>query len=105
MIVHRFILPITKDVEGMKKFRRTLAKEFGGYTATPCYGGWVNDQGELIEESNWMYEVAACPKRSTVVFLLAAQEAVALGQEALYWECPLGSAEIFNLLADEEDDE
>ncbi len=34
-----------------------LAEVYGGYTAKFCYGGWIDPEGELIQETSLVLEV------------------------------------------------
>lgn len=40
------------------KLEYRLAQEFGGYTATVGKGGWVDDQGDLVQDDVIVYDVA-----------------------------------------------
>ena len=39
-----------------KQTFKAVAKAFGGYTATHCFGGWIDDKGELVEETSLKIE-------------------------------------------------
>lgn len=38
--------------------RRLLAAECGGYTETDTNGGWVNDEGRLVEERGKRWDLS-----------------------------------------------
>ena len=85
MQVCAFHLPPAKL--GATAFRVQLAKRFGGYTAIPCTGGWVNDDGELITEPMVRYIVAVNTKKDMeALFCDAYDRAKALNEQALYFE-------------------
>jgi hypothetical protein len=43
-------VPKTVDEQLQTNVRRHVADKFGGYTELDARGGWVNDQGNLVEE-------------------------------------------------------
>ena len=66
----RIILPLSgnegQSVEQVHSaLKRKLALEFGGFTAVPAFGGWVNPKGELVEEAVYVYDIGCSdvPKR------------------------------------------
>ena len=67
---------------------KTLAREFGGYTCYPLgRGGWLDDDGNLIEEDN--YVVIATTNRPKAQVVRVAQTVgqyikTALAQQAVY---------------------
>lgn len=53
------IAGVTQDRDGnsihdsltkLKRIRLRMAKDFGGYTEAQTYGGWINPEGDLVEE-------------------------------------------------------
>lgn len=53
------IAGITQDRDGnaikdtlhkLQNIRAKLARDFGGYTEVQSFGGWINPEGELVEE-------------------------------------------------------
>ncbi|MGY6517479.1 MAG: hypothetical protein ACXIUZ_02075 [Lysobacteraceae bacterium] len=51
--------PVRDVAAKVREVRRLLAVTFGGYTETATAGGWVNDAGELIEESGRRWDILA----------------------------------------------
>lgn len=59
---------ITQDRDGnsihdslskLQRIRNKMAREFGGYTETSTYGGWINPKGELVEEIGRQFVILA----------------------------------------------
>lgn len=96
MKAYRFILPEATDQEH-RTFRRKLADSFGGYTATVGEGGWVDPDGQLVEERVVVYTVAV-ERGLPDLFRTATEEARRMEQKALYWEFPDGRVKIINLI-------
>ena len=96
----RLILP-TKGNEGEslnavhETLRRKLAKTFGGYTALPIYGGWIDDAGALIEEPGIAYDVAMDISEANRAALndIAGELAASANQSAIYVRHAFGEVE------------
>lgn len=69
----------------MQYQRRELATFAGGYTITPMQGGWVDDDGELIEDEGVVVEVFAGLSEvgDTIAYLSYA--ANVLGETHIAW--------------------
>jgi len=46
------------DENSVNRYLRLIAKRFGGFTAWAAHGGWVNDNGELVQEPVRVVDVA-----------------------------------------------
>jgi hypothetical protein len=64
MRVASFLLPV-RHARGERydpahqEVRGALVREFGGYTASECMGAWKAPSGQVINDQNIRYEVAA----------------------------------------------
>lgn len=92
MFEFSFILPPTHK----REVGKSLAENFGGYTAQPVQGGWVDYDGELIEEPMIRFTVAADAAREMQVFGFARDWADVMEQDALYF-VGTGGVEIVDL--------
>lgn len=58
------------DGQSLSSVHRTLktqlATSFGGYTAFETGGGWVDENGQLVEEDGTTYQVALKPDQASV---------------------------------------
>lgn len=54
----RVYVPETVPDAVLQASKRILARNHGGYTAFQSRGGWVDDSGELVEETTTVLEVA-----------------------------------------------
>jgi hypothetical protein len=103
MATLREALVILPDSKNDKPIHATLKRElcnvFGGYTATPCQGGWVNPQGELIEDYGTAYSVAMLDSEANrAVFKEIANTIGKLAkQQAMYVRYANGEVEIFDV--------
>jgi hypothetical protein len=91
----RIILPYSPDGDSFGehyRLRKLLAQNFGGYTATFSYGGWVNGDGHLVEENVYVYDVAMPANDLNVdrLTILAHESAIALEQDSVYIRYPDG---------------
>lgn len=93
MFEFSFILPPMHKREVGKR----LAENFGGYTAQSVHGGWVDYDGELIEEPMIRYTVAADESREQEVCDIAHAWADEMQQDALYF-VGTGGAVVFDLI-------
>lgn len=69
---------------------KVLGREFGGFTITDGLGGWVTEQGELVQEavklvSSYTDEATAQAKKADLE-ALAASKRTEWGQEAISLE-------------------
>lgn len=60
----------------LPKIRREIARNAGGYTELDTHGGWVDDEGELIEEAGkqWIVYFSTADRQQAI------QEAVKLSE-------------------------
>lgn len=93
MFEFSFILPPTHK----REVGKCLAENFGGYTAQFVHGGWVDYEGELIEEPMIRYTVAADDSREQEVLDTAHAWADAMQQDALYF-VGTGGVVVFDLI-------
>lgn len=57
---YRDYITAEDSITALEHVKRTLAQSLGGYTAYNTQGGWVNDEGELVEEPvTVVYSLAA----------------------------------------------
>lgn len=95
----RIILPETHHSDGHSLapihawLKRSLAADFGGYTATPSFGGWVAPDGTLYEEKGTAYDVAADDDRAGELRTIAQFIAGQAEQLAVYLRLPDGHVE------------
>lgn len=81
----------TEDNEGKslasvhKSLKLELAATFGGFTAFETAGGWVNPEGELIEEDGTTYQVAFPLEQMGLVVSLAHQAGRLAKQQAVFY--------------------
>lgn len=68
-----------------KALKRELAAKFGGFTAFETAGGWVNPEGELIEEDGTTYQVAFPLEQMGLVVSLAHQAGRMAHQQAVFY--------------------
>ena len=82
-----------------KLLRTRLAKRFGGYTRTTGFGGWVDGEGQIVEEDVAIYDVAINPTAKDNADLrdIAVAAACNLLQDAVYFRQTSGLVEIINL--------
>jgi len=101
----KFTLP-DRDNDGVpadlahKKFRAAMLRLFGGYTATPSFGGWWDAKaGKEVQEPGLTYTVAIPnDPASWQLFEVAALTAgAAAGQSAVYMVGPDGTARVVSL--------
>ena len=105
----RIILPLVgKSADGVRPpsaaavhrlLRTRLAKRFGGYTRTTGYGGWVDGEGQIVEENVAVYDVAINPTAEDNADLrdIAVAAARNLLQDAVYFRQTSGLLEIISL--------
>lgn len=79
--------------------RTRLAKRFGGYTRTTGFGGWVDSEGQIVEENVAIYDVAINQTAEDNADLRAIAVAAAcnLLQDAVYFRPTSGLVEIIKL--------
>jgi hypothetical protein len=71
-------------VEALRaQIKRAFAVAFGGYTETPANGGWLNADGELVEEPVYVIEAAFEIADDDLVWRLARTIKARLEQEAV----------------------
>lgn len=100
----QFILPVLAGSnhidQGIEKFERKIAERFGGFTATPSRGGWVNDLGDLVMDANITYTVAidefSAEDRYDIAAMAVAR-ATALLEDALYFKDVNGEVSIIDI--------
>ena len=100
----RIILPLYDnagiDLQDVHRHLKTrLCAEFGGYTATPSMGGWIDNNGKLYEEPGIAYDVAVPEADITVIETLRDIAALAgrrACQKAMYLRLPTGKVEILD---------
>lgn len=94
----RIILPVL-DNDGASLahvhagLKRALCEAFGGFTALPSHGGWIDQRdGKLYEEAGVAYDVAAQEGNATRVKLLTIAVHVArdAAQVCVYVRLPNG---------------
>jgi hypothetical protein len=51
--------PIFDTLTKLQRIRLKMAREFGGYTETNTYGGWINGEGHLVEEIGRQWVILA----------------------------------------------
>jgi hypothetical protein len=52
-------VPMKVRPEVHEKVKRSMAERYGGFTAYGANGGWIDGDGNLIEERTRVYEVVA----------------------------------------------
>ena len=65
--------------------KKWLAREYGGYTYNHVIGGWINGDGELVEDHMVRYLVAAPVSKADAIRKGALAGALVEEQEALYF--------------------
>lgn len=84
----RFTIPATATSIRMGEFNETLARAVGGFTRTGGKGGWVNDEGELIVESVFVYDVTLIDNADGIdyskLMLVIGTMLEQLGEDATY---------------------
>lgn len=91
----RIILPTADNLSSVHSdLRRKLAATFGGYTATPSYGGWIAPDGELVEEPGIAYDVAVPDNAANDLRNIARDIGHAAHQQSMYLRLPSGTVEI-----------
>ena len=68
-----------------KSLKLELARTFGGFTAYETAGGWVNPEGELIEEDGTTYQVAFPLEQMGLIVSLAHQAGRMAHQQAVFY--------------------
>lgn len=100
----RIILPLYDndgiDLQDVHKSLKTrLCAEFGGYTATPSMGGWIDNSGKLYEEPGIAYDVAVPDDSIAIIETLrdiAGLTGRKANQKAMYLRLPTGKVEILD---------
>jgi len=100
----RIILPLYDndgvDLQAVHRSLKTrLCAEFGGYTATPSMGGWIDNTGKLYEEPGIAYDVAVPEANIGTIETLRDIAAIAgrkAMQKAMYLRLPTGKVEILD---------
>lgn len=77
------------------EYQRMAAEIAGGATRTDGFGSWINDDGELVQETVAILDIA-CGDQATdnSLFDLAAQVAEELNQDAVYYRDRLGNVHL-----------
>jgi len=88
----KIILPVCdnkgNDLNAIHRSLRVyLAKHFGGFTATPALGGWVNNQDILQEEKVVVYTVAVgdLSDATTALWTICRTLRKAARQDSIYY--------------------
>lgn len=68
-----------------KSLKLELAIAFGGFTAYETAGGWVNPEGELIEEDGTTYQVAFPLEHMSHIVNLAHKYGQKARQQAVFY--------------------
>lgn len=90
------ILPIANnDGVGLelvhKQLKRELCKAFGGYTAQPVEGGWLDDEGRLYEDKSIAYTVAMGSTKWMALNNIAKRFCALAEQKCIYVRYPTGN--------------
>ena len=77
------------------EYRKAFCHCFGGYTALPACGGWVDDKGKLYEDASIVYHIAMDDTywNAEKVRGLANAAAHEMRQEAIFIVLPSGEVE------------
>ena len=83
-----FILPLNDNngnslIKLHGELKNQLCRTFGGYTAQEVYGGWLDDNENLIEDNSIKYTVAC--KEHWLLFNIAKSYATKAKQFAVYF--------------------
>lgn len=95
----KFILPNT-DAYSHTALRKELAMAAGGFTVTPCTGGWFDpDLQEVVTEENLQYCVGSSDLQTVAKVRRIAVHygKEVFNQKALYFVEPSGDARIIDL--------
>lgn len=65
------------------EIKRALSEKFGGYTTYDAQGGWINEEGELIDEPVKVYETYTDNARYSVFRSIAHNVRVTTGEDAV----------------------
>ncbi len=57
-----------KAVDAIKDMKLDAARLFGGYTVSAVTGGWVNEQGTMMEEAAMRFDIMAGGQEVVVNF-------------------------------------
>jgi len=85
----RVYVPLAVADAAHKDVKATLADQYGGYSALEVEGGWVADDGTLVEETTFVYEsVADADAADAADVARDAAECVAdaSDEDAVMWE-------------------
>lgn len=91
----KYGLPIklSDAARALARIRIKLAQAFGGYTETAHNGGWVNPEGDLVQETSVSFttiidetKVAEIPKAAEWARVLLLQEQVLVTLEPVQYE-------------------
>jgi len=100
----RIILPLAdndgKPVDTAHEYLKgRLCRLFGGFTATPVMGGWMDDSGRLYEDRSIAYDVAMedTYENARKVGSIAEIAGQMAKQLAMYVRLPNGNVQILNI--------
>ncbi|MBB4039094.1 hypothetical protein GGR34_000729 [Microvirga flocculans] len=98
----RIIVPLKdndgNDLTAVHTFaKHALCRKFGGFTATPISGGWMDDDGTFYEDHSIAYDIAMVPDRQDDVLRdLVLELGVMARQLAMYCRYASGTVEIID---------
>jgi len=83
---------IARYPETMREIETDLVALFGGFTATPSFGAWRNDSGELVSEPVTVFTVACDDQEKNCIILqtIALYIREKLEQDCVYVKFPNG---------------
>lgn len=84
MIQARIYLPDGIGDDVMERVKQMAADKHGGYTIYQGRGGWVNDRGDLVEETTHVLEVSGAGRGWAKA--TANHVARETGEDAVMWE-------------------
>lgn len=101
----RIVMPFAGDrlvaTKVHDKLQRQFCEAFGGYTKFAGSGGWVNSRGELLNDTNIIYDVAVDSDRDApweLIARFAIEAGTALDQKSVYVRYPNGEVDIINIV-------
>ena len=65
--------------------KERLSREYGGFTAYDANGGWINDDGELVEDNITVVESVGDIRKDTVEDICRSVKRI-LNEDSVMWE-------------------